>query len=984
MRFKRVWVSACKIQVFKRWLCCRIVGSSNTQLSKFTLLIVLLLSLLSKACAQDLVSVSSSNGRALWNEAKHPPIRTLAELQRLQEETGKENYEVDLQAQLTFSARYWSVFFVQDGELPAMVQCTDAATAILCQQPVGRWLRIRGLVYQGQSKITLVGFELLPEILPVKPLHLDKVPSRENLPMDRVVEMPCRLLEVLFRYNHALLFAQVDKEIVELQVQSHLSVEQQRAVETQALAVASGTLSPKLDLTRTANCSIRMMSVDQLKIVDDPVAPSGTAPKIKVEGQLLFTDEIGQVLVGGSQGARLVRTRFAEFLKPGPDVVVWGQAETSAGEQQLVAHRIEVTRESELTDTVPLSVGAWEQAKLLPQRVSLEAVVVEQSQQNGLRHYHMRSANKHFTAIVNEHGNVREPYRSGDRIGLIGSPLIAATVERQANDRLKLYVNKPEDTRFVSAPVHLNMAHVMWAASIGTLLVGIVFSWNWLLRRQVNERTQGLKKLSSHLRMSFDAISEAVLVTDADRRLSAWNRQFEQLFGESLSESQSIDIPLNLLRQRLPDPAQLAPILRAGESQSAKPLCVTLTLNNPTQVVRAFVSGIVDADGTYHGHLYTFEDVSETQRLESELIQAQKMEAVGQLSGGVAHDFNNLLTIVASNLALIKFLDSPTSSEYVNAAETAVRRAAELTQQLLDFSRRSNLDIQVVNLNDLVGSVGMLLRRTFDRSISLQIELCSMPLYVRVDVNRIEQVLINICINARDAIKGRSGQITLRVLPVDSHAKGEESCARIEIEDNGCGMSREVQSRIFDPFFTTKKPGEGTGLGLSMAQGVIEQLGGRILCDSTLNVGTRFRIELPTSAGSAAKLVKPPALLPTSAKPLRILLVDDESMVRNAGQALLLGLGHRPSVAGSGQEALSMLEAEAFDVVLLDLTMPNMSGKEAYVQIHRRWPDLPVAICTGYHVDLQTWNSDCDIEAPRIISKPYSVESLSNYLHSLA
>ena len=957
---------------------------SHSLHSHVSLPILLLLLVFHQAWAQDLVSVSSANGRALWNETKYPPIRTLAELRRMQTEVGKVDFEVDLQAQLTFSARYWNVFFVQDGELPSMVQCTDAATSILCVQPLGRWLRIRGLVYAGQSEITLVGFELLPEILPVEPLLLDGVPSAQNLPLDRVVEMPCRLLEVLYRYEQSLLFAQVENSLIELQVQSNLSPQQQRAVETQQLAVARGTLSPKLDLTRVANCSIRMMGVDQLKVIDDQVASVGTAPKIKAEGQLLFTDNIGRVLVGSNQGSRLVRSRFAEFLKPGSEVVVWGQTEKSDGSQQLVAHRIEVLREAELPACVPLSVGAWEQAKSLPLRVSLEAVVVEQFEKKGLRYYHMRSANKHFTAIVNEQASPREPFRSGDRIGLIGAPQIDPTVARQANDRLKLYVLKPEDTQFVSAPVNLKLSDVMWAASIGTLLVGIVFSWNWLLRRQVNERTQGLKKLSSHLRMSFDAISEAVLVTDVDRRLSAWNRQFEQLFGESLSESQSIDVPLNLLRNRLADPTQLTPILRAGEAQSAEPVGVTLTLDNPAQVVRAFVSGIVDTDGTYHGHLYTFEDVSEKQRLESELIQAQKMEAVGQLSGGVAHDFNNLLTIVASNLALIKFLDSPASSEYVNAAETAVRRAAELTQQLLDFSRRSNLDIQVVNLNDLVGSVGMLLRRTFDRSISLQIELCSMPLYVRVDVNRIEQVLINICINARDALKGRSGKITLRVSPVDSNGKGEESFARIEIEDNGCGMPREVQSRIFDPFFTTKKPGEGTGLGLSMAQGVIEQLGGRLTCDSTVNVGTCFRIELLTATGSAAKLAKPPSQPTRSAKSLRILLVDDESMVRSAGQALLRGLGHQPSVAGSGQEALSMLEAETFDVVLLDLTMPNMSGKEAYVQIHRRWPHIPVAICTGYHVDLQTWNNDCDIEAPRIISKPYSVESLSNYLHSLA
>ena len=951
-----------------------------------TCFILMLLAALHSAQAfpQEPEGDSSANGETIWGETNYPIVRTLAELRRMQDDVGEHKYEVDLQAQLTFSARYWSVFFLQDGDVPAMVHCTDAASAILCAQPLGKWLRIRGLVYEGQREITLVGFELLPDVTSIKPAELQSIPKPQTISYDRVVTMPCRLLEALDKYNQTLLYAEVDDRTIELQVESFLSPELYRAVETTGRAVANGTLSPKHKWTRVANCSIRMMKSDQLQAVEEKQPSLEVRATTRVEGQLLFTDNIGEIVVGDDRGIWRIQTRFAEHLTPGLTVAVWGRVVEPAQSHQLVAYRVKELGNSELAESVTLSVGAWEQPKHLPLRVSLEAVVVDQSSVDGLRHYHMRSANKHFKVIVNEQASPRELFRSGDRIRLTGSPVVDASVEPQSLDRSTLYVIKPEDTEFVSAPVQLKMTHVIWLASIGLVLVAVFFGWNWLLHRQVNARTKGLKKLSSHLRMSFDAISEAVLVIDADRRLSAWNRQLEKLLGETPCENQAIEIPLNWLRNRLADSTQFTSILRAADTQSAEPLSVTLTLVKPHQIVRAFVSGIVDSDGTYHGHLYSFEDVTEKQRLESELIQSQKMEAIGQLSGGVAHDFNNLLTVVSSNLALIKFQESPAGLEYVNAAETAVKRAAELTQQLLDFSRRSKLDIQVVNLNDLVGSIGMLLRRTFDRSIALQIELCSMPLYARLDVNRIEQVLINIGINARDALKGRNGKITLRVSPIDNDGKNAESFARIEIEDNGCGMSREVQARIFDPFFTTKKPGEGTGLGLSMAQGVIEQLGGRILCESSEAVGTRFRIELPISASVGTKAIKPPALVVSNGRPLRILLVDDESMVRNAGQALLRGLGHQPAVAGSGQEALTMLEAESFDVVLLDLTMPNMSGKEAYVQIHRRWPDLPVAICTGYHVDLQTWNNDCEVEAPRIISKPYSVESLTNYLHSLA
>lgn len=925
----------------------------------------------------------STEGAGLWSETDHPVVHSLAELRRMQREVGQLSFEVDLQAQLTFAARYWNVFFIQDGDVPAMVKCTDAASAILNTQPMGKCLRIRGLVYQGQPTITLVGFELLQDVVPIQPLRLERVPKQDELPLDRVVELPCRLLEVLDKFNTTFLFAEVNKEVIELHVESSLSAEQYAAVEAQAEAIAVGTLSPKHEWVYIANSAIRMLRPEQLRLANNASLKVSGAPRASIQGQVLYTDNMGLVVISGSEEPWRISTRFAEHLTPGLDVIVWGNVLAPFKSHQLESQRIRTAGEGTLPVPVALSVGAWEQVRRLPGRVTLEAVVESQSVENGLRHYRMRSANKHFTALVNEESGPRGTVRAGDRIRLTGTPLIDATRAKQSADRLKLYVINPDGVQFVSAPLQLSMAQYAWAISFGSILVAAVFSWNWLLHRKVNARTKGLKKLSSHLKMSFDAINEALLVTDAHRRLSTWNRQFERLFGECPAENQSIDAPLNVIRKRLQDPSVFTPILRAGETQSTEPVSVTLTLENPTQVVRAFVAGIIDNEGTYHGHLYTFDDVTETQRLENELIQSQKMEAIGQLSGGVAHDFNNLLTIVSSNLALIKFTDSPAAIEFVNAAESAVRRAAELTQQLLDFSRRSKLEIQVVNLNELVGRIGTLLRRTIDRSVSLQIELCSTPLMACIDINRIEQVLINICINARDAMKGRNGKITVRVSPLGDNGS-EQPFARVEIEDNGCGMSREVQSRIFDPFFTTKKPGEGTGLGLSMAQGVVEQLGGRIYCYSKPDVGTRFRIELPLTEQSDSKSTVPPAVTTDSGRSLRVLLVDDELMVRTAGQALLRGLGHLPDVASSGQEALAKLETDSFDVVLLDLTMPTMSGRDAYETIHQRWPELPVAICTGYHVDLQTWNTECSFAPPKIIAKPYSVESLTSFLHSLA
>ncbi len=484
--------------------------------------------------------------------------------------------------------------------------------------------------------------------------------------------------------------------------------------------------------------------------------------------------------------------------------------------------------------------------------------------------------------------------------------------------------------------------------------------------------------------MSFDAISEAVLIGDAQGRLSSWNRQFAEMFGETPNQNEPIDNALALVSKRLSDSESWKLIRNSAKDQWNNATTIRLTLENPARVVRAFVSGIVDHEGTYQGHIYTFEDITEKERLANELLQSQKMEAIGQLSGGVAHDFNNLLTIISANLSLIKFVSSEgNTKEFIQSAETAIKRAAELTQQLLDFSRRSNLELQIVNLNEVVGRVGFLLRRTFDKSISLQIELCAIPLHANLDVNRIEQVLINICINARDALKGRNGKIAMRIVPIDDEGTEPLNFARIEIEDNGCGMSREVQARMFDPFFTTKKPGEGTGLGLSMAQGVIEQLGGRIVCQSTAGQGTRFRIELPLCEPAGSGKATNVPLKQMHNPSLKVLIVDDEPLVRSATRALLRELGHQPAVAAGGREALEMLALENYDVVLLDLNMPDMSGKETFIELRQRWPDLPVAICSGYHVDMQTWNTDNGLEPPNLIPKPYSIETLSNFLKSI-
>ncbi len=197
------------------------------------------------------------------------------------------------------------------------------------------------------------------------------------------------------------------------------------------------------------------------------------------------------------------------------------------------------------------------------------------------------------------------------------------------------------------------------------------------------------------------------------------------------------------------------------------------------------------------------------------------------------------------------------------------------------------------------------------------------------------------------------------------------------------GMSKETQARIFEPFFTTKKVGEGTGLGLSMSLGVIQQLGGQIHCESHVDQGTEFLIKLPSSEAPKQSDTTKTTVSNGSSNHLRILMVDDEEMIIRSTSAMLKHLGHSVRTANNGREALDAIAAEEFDIVLLDLTMPEMSGKEAFLEIARRYPDLPVTICSGYVVDLQEWGLPREIPIPSVIQKPYSMQVISEHLRSI-
>ncbi|PMV21101.1 MULTISPECIES: GAF domain-containing protein [unclassified Pseudomonas] len=372
---------------------------------------------------------------------------------------------------------------------------------------------------------------------------------------------------------------------------------------------------------------------------------------------------------------------------------------------------------------------------------------------------------------------------------------------------------------------------------------------------------------------------------------------------------------------------------------------------------------------------------------EAALRQSQKLEAIGQLTGGVAHDFNNLLTIIRSS---VDFLRQPGLSEerrqrYMGAVSDTVERASKLTSQLLAFARRQPLNPEVFDAGQRVKNIGEMLESVTGARIHVQVELPDAPCHVRVDSSQFETALINIALNARDAMDGQ-GTLVLRVATVDAmprirgDAAVHEGFVSVSLTDTGSGIAGDTFEHIFEPFFTTKAVGKGTGLGLSQVFGFAKQSGGNVDVSSRVGQGTVFTLYLPEVAPPAMPLAqRPEELAPVhTATPRHILIVEDNLEVGRFANQILQDLGYRTTWATDAEQALALAGADAlgFDGVFSDVVMPGMTGVAMAKVLRQRRPDLPVVLTSGYSEEL----ADSGYEGFEFLAKPYSADQVARAL----
>ncbi|MGB7821769.1 MAG: ATP-binding protein, partial [Candidatus Sulfotelmatobacter sp.] len=381
------------------------------------------------------------------------------------------------------------------------------------------------------------------------------------------------------------------------------------------------------------------------------------------------------------------------------------------------------------------------------------------------------------------------------------------------------------------------------------------------------------------------------------------------------------------------------------------------------------------------------EDITERRVLEDQFRQSQKMEAVGRLAGGIAHDFNNLLMVVSGYTEVL--LDQLTSAHplhsKVEAIQQASDRATTLTRQLLAFSRKQHLELKVIDVNAIVADMERLLRPLIGEDIELTTSLAPAVGCTRADAGQLEQVIMNLVVNAKDAMSN-GGKICIRTASVtlDDSYRPENTFIKhgpyvmISVSDNGQGMDRETQARIFEPFFTTKEKGKGTGLGLSTVYGIIKQSGGYVFVQSELGRGTVFTIYFPCVDGPSEAHGAAPLSLATAGGSETILLVEDEDSVRQLVRETLQSRGYHVLEAGNGNAALALAAShpDTIHLVITDVVMPGLSGHELVQQLLPTRPGAKVLYLSGYAED--AFASPLAAEDQKaFLQKPFTLQNLS-------
>jgi len=508
------------------------------------------------------------------------------------------------------------------------------------------------------------------------------------------------------------------------------------------------------------------------------------------------------------------------------------------------------------------------------------------------------------------------------------------------------------------------------------------------ITRDITERReteQALLQSEHKFRLLVQGVRDyALYMLDPDGRVTSWNTGAQAIKGYTADEIVGSHFAVFYTPEDreggLPQRA-LATALSNGKFESEG---WRIRKDGTRFRAHVVIDPIHDEEGAHRGFAKITRDITEIYNAQQELdeaqvslAQAQKLQALGELTGGIAHDFNNLMTVIRGSAELLRgqTLTEEKRVRYLDTIIETVDRATTLTSHLLAFARRQALKPAVIEVNPKLDAFAEMASRTLGGQVEIVLDLAPDTWPIEVDPAQLETALLNAAINARDAMP-EGGRLTISSENVAGADSGGDMVS-IALADTGEGISADALERVFDPFFTTKPVGKGTGLGLSQIHGFAAQSGGRAEIDSTVGEGTRLRILLPRANSDAREAAKTKTALDKGGG-AAILLVEDNDRVREFAEGLLAELDYRVVSAATGEEALELLEEQSFDILFTDVLMPGMSGLELACEVRRRRPGLPVLLASGYSAEMASSGA----RAFATIAKPYGAQSLGAALVS--